>query len=221
MKKRKRQKNNRVLRKISHILLIAALFHYVPAFLRQSGMPYTETVYRWIVTYIYNGVPGIVLRPLCQWFWSLEWYPFIYFLTGAPSVLLFIAVRFQILLKGRIYETKKRKRPYRSFRSGGGYSGDITPLFWKIKERLRSCFLRCDRDMVQEAEQMALCRIISGNREFCEDMAKVRLWHITEQMQILYDGKTRQMTVIMPQEQRRVLEKGQAMETGGIYIAYM
>ena len=68
---------------------------------------------------------------------------------------------------------------------------------------------------------MALCRIISGNREFCEDMAKVRLWHITEQMQILYDGKTRQMTVIMPKEQRRVLEKGQVMETGGIYIAYM
>ena len=110
MKKRKRQKNNRVLRKISHILLIAALFHYVPAFLRQSGMPYTETVYGWIVTYIYNGVPGIVLRPLCQWFWSLEWYPFIYFLTGAPSVLLFIAVRFQILLKGRIYETKKAEK---------------------------------------------------------------------------------------------------------------
>ena len=65
MKKRKRQKNNRVLRKISHILLIAALFHYVPAFLRQSGMPYTETVYGWIVTYIYNGVPGmpVVLEP--------------------------------------------------------------------------------------------------------------------------------------------------------------
>lgn len=211
-------------KKVSSLLLLTMAFHFGSQVLKQQKFPFSPEIYHFIVKYVYQGIPGIVLQPFCEWFWGLKYYPLLYFLTGVPALCLWIGILFITRDRKVIIQMKEEKKEYRSWRSGGNYRENVTSIFWKVSEFIQRKFLSPagETDMDEEASKMAVCRVICGNQERIEDMAQLKVWEVADILKIYYDSETRDISLIF-RDINRVLKSGQsyAAEEDGIYITYL
>lgn len=226
MRKRKKTKKAQKQRTIlfvglgiaSKLLLIAVIIHYIIVLLQGDFHPMLNSVKTWITTYVYNGPLAELVQPLCEKIWEWKYTDKLFELTGIPALLASIIIRFfQWYIKDISVVSENEKRSGVSWRSGGIYRHPSLSPGRKIYNILKKFYSGTGKDLVREAESMAICRVLYDGREASQDMNTVREWRLDEllqrkgeQIKVLYDRREKKMTFLLPDGSVRILNSGES-----------
>lgn len=219
-KRNKKQKTflSKGLGKISKLLAVAVLLHYILVLFQGDYHPIISSVREWIITYIYNGPLAGLVQPVCAKIWGWKYSALLYDLTGLPALVAsataFLGKRY-IERIDVISDSKSRRNA--SWRSGGIYKTPSVSLWRRGCEFLAGLYSREEMDLTHEAETMAVCRIIYEGREASQDMNAVREWRLDElirkagtKIKVEYDRQEKKMTLLLPDGSIKILNKGES-----------
>ena len=223
-KRNKKQKTflSKGLGKISKLLAVAVLIHYILVLFQGDYHPMINSAREWIITYIYNGPLAGLVQPACAKIWGWKYSTLLYDFTGLPALILSVAA---FLAKRHIERidviSDDESRQYASWRSGGTYKTPSVPLWRRGRELLIRLYSREGMDLAHEAEEMAVCRIIYDGREASQDMNTVREWRLDElirragtKIKVEYDRQEKKMTLLLPDGSIKILNKGESFTWG-------
>lgn len=210
----------KTLRKVRCILFTGMLFHYGSSILKAGKLPFTDVVYDFILTHIYNGFLGVLIRPVCEWFWNCEWYETIYSLSGKPSVLLVILLTCLIRMKENGGKIKEEKY-INVFGNLGTYSTPKPSVVFRIKNFFRKHMSGKEVNIVKEAENMVMLRVISGKEERAQNLTYESECTISEKLRAVYDKGTDAIILETGNGTRKTLCKGEKIVSGNLVVHYL
>lgn len=220
MKKAKKQRTilSVALGVVFKFLLIAVVIHYAIVLLQGDYHPIFNTAKIWITTYVYNGPLEGLVQPVCEKIWGWKYTDKLFQLTGIPALLASVIIQlFQRYIEDISVVSEDEKRSGVSWRSGGIYRHPSLSPVRKIWHTLKEFYSGAGKDLVREAESMAICRILYDGREASQDMNTVREWRLDELLQrkgerikVLYDRRERKMTFLLPDGSVRILNGGES-----------
>lgn len=213
-------KNTKALRNIRKTILISVIFHYGCIILKAGKLPFTDNVYDFILTYFYNGFLGIVIRPVCEWLWTCEWYDTIYNLLGKPSVVLVILLSIMIHMKEN--GGKIKEESYSNILADlGTYTAPKPSVFFRITNFFRKHMSGKEVNIVKEANKLVMLRVIDGKEEKQQNMTYENECVITEKFRAVYDKETDAIVLETGNGNRKILYKGEKIVSGSMVLHYL
>lgn len=212
-KRRKKTVLSRCLGKAAKLLMVAVLIHY-SIVLFQGDFPIFNSARAWIVSYIYNGPLAGLVQPACEKIWNWQYTSLLYDLAGLPALGAAVIL---VLVKRYIehVDVISGRKSEDSWRSGGTYKNPSVPLWRRAWYLMTGLYSGERKDLAQEAETMAVCRVIYEDREAAQDMNTVREWRLDElirrngmKIKVEYDRQEKKMTLLLPDGSIKILSKG-------------
>lgn len=200
------------------LLLIAVLIHYTIVLFQSDYHPMFNNAKTWITANVYNGPAAGLVQPVCEKILGWKYTDKFFELTGIPALLATVIIRlFQRYIEEISVVSENGKRSGLSWRSGGVYRHPSLSPGRKIWNILEGFYFRAGKDLVREAESMAICRILYDGREASQDMNTVLEWRLDEllhrkgeRIKVSYDRREQKMAFLLPDGNIRLLSSGES-----------
>ena len=217
------KKKCKMIRKIRLATVLPLLFHYGSLILKTGKIPFLVTVYEWILEYIYDGIAGFIIQPLCEAFWGLKWYPQIYFWTGTPLLILFVLLSYIISMKEKSDDfDPKAKNLYDAF-SGGRYRTVSPSLYRRFVSWMQLKFFAEQNNLSEESARSSVVTVFSGKKEQVVNLGQIQEWEwATEGVRLNYAAKEKQVRVSFDKDKDvYLLNKGDTCSRNEVYVTYL
>lgn len=202
------------------LLLIVVLIHYTVVLFQGDYHPMFNTAKMWITANVYNGLAAGLVQPVCEKILRWKYTEELFELTGIPALLAAIIIHlFQKYIENITVISVNKKSSRLSWRSGGKYRAPTLSLGRKILYFLMEFYSGAEKNLVREAESMAICRILYDGREDSQDLNTIREWRLDEllqrngeKMEVTYDRQEKKMTFLLPNGSVKILVAGESFE---------
>ncbi len=157
------------------LMVVVLLFRYLPALTEK--LEWLSEIRALYLEYVYNGVLGGVLKPVCEALWNWEFYPSLYKVTGVPLLVLLIVHVMWRHFKGKTV-VKTEKKNSRHLLRGGTYRELRYPLFMRFFWCLEGFYYDQRKSSGKGEKNLAVCRVTYDNKEEAVDLSRDREWFL-------------------------------------------